>query len=72
MPFFNFRCAECGATSELLVSVGATPPCPSCGGHSLEKLLASPTPPGISKAIMQSGRQQAARAGHLSNFGGKK
>ena len=38
MPIYDFRCAACGAESELLVR-GATPPkCPACGSESVERL----------------------------------
>ena len=38
MPIYDFRCAACGAESELLVR-GTTPPkCPACGSESVERL----------------------------------
>jgi putative FmdB family regulatory protein len=72
MPFFNFHCPDCDATVELLVSASDTPSCPTCGASRIEKLLALSVPPGTSKATIQAGRSAAARAGHLSNFGGGK
>ena len=38
MPIYDFRCAACGAESELLVRGEAAPACPACGSASLERL----------------------------------
>jgi putative FmdB family regulatory protein len=44
MPIFEFLCAECGATSEVLVaSANETPACKACGGVNLKKLLSAPS-----------------------------
>ena len=40
MPIFDFTCAACGQTSELLVrSSQEQPVCPHCGSAKLEKQL---------------------------------
>ncbi len=40
MPIFDYTCADCGKTSELLVrSSRETPACPHCGSAKLEKQL---------------------------------
>jgi len=38
MPIYDFRCAACGAESELLVRGGTAPACPACGSESVERL----------------------------------
>lgn len=40
MPIFDYTCADCGKTSELLVrSSQDKPACPHCGSAKLEKQL---------------------------------
>jgi putative FmdB family regulatory protein len=40
MPIFDYTCADCGKTSELLVrSSRETPACPHCGSAKLAKQL---------------------------------
>jgi putative FmdB family regulatory protein len=42
MPIFEFMCAECGATSEVLVaSSNESPACKACGSTKLKKLLSA-------------------------------
>ncbi|NDV28495.1 zinc ribbon domain-containing protein [Desulfovibrio sp. JC010] len=42
MPIYEYKCRECGAVYEELVSAGAeSAPCPSCGKNSGEKLMSS-------------------------------
>jgi len=42
MPIFEFLCAECGATSEVLVaSSNESPTCKACGSANLKKLLSA-------------------------------
>lgn len=44
MPIFEFHCAECGATSEVLIaSSDDAPTCRSCGSANLTKLLSTPS-----------------------------
>jgi len=42
MPIYDFKCRACGHVFEELVRLGQTPPCPSCGGSELEKLVSIP------------------------------
>jgi putative FmdB family regulatory protein len=46
MPIYEFVCAACGARFEELVAPDATPPCPSCAGTEVTRLisLVAPTP----------------------------
>lgn len=45
MPIFEFLCAECGATSEVLVaSSDDSPTCKACGSMNLKKLLSATSP----------------------------
>jgi putative FmdB family regulatory protein len=39
MPIFDYRCAECGHTFELIVQTSTVPECPRCHTQHLEKLL---------------------------------
>jgi putative FmdB family regulatory protein len=42
MPIYEFRCADCGHVSELIVGIGRNsddPVCGSCGGSQLEKQM---------------------------------
>ncbi|HET6459208.1 MAG TPA: FmdB family zinc ribbon protein [Syntrophales bacterium] len=42
MPLFEFLCAECGVTSEVLVaSSSELPACKACGSTNLKKLLSA-------------------------------
>lgn len=68
MPLYDFRCAGCGATFELLVRSSTVPACPTCGGAALDRLLSKPAAPGTSAAIIARGRAAAAREGHFSNY----
>ena len=68
MPLYDFHCAACDKTVELLIKMTApTPACPQCGGV-MEKLLSKPADPGKSKAIIASARAQAKKEGHFSNY----
>ena len=45
MPIYQYRCADCGQTTESFVrsfSDGERPICPNCGSRHLEKLLSTP------------------------------
>jgi len=40
MPIFEYRCRECGATFEVLVSASrSAAPCKNCGSQNVEQLL---------------------------------
>ena len=42
MPIFEFLCADCGKTDEILVTgVHDVPECKTCGSHNLQKLLSA-------------------------------
>jgi len=45
MPFFSFHCADCEGVFEDLVRPDEVPPCPSCGGTHVDKLLACAAKP---------------------------
>lgn len=69
MPLYSFRCTECSAEFETLVSGSDTPLCQACGSPKLERLLSSPSShKGKTKATFSRAKAQAAREGHLSNF----
>lgn len=67
MPLYDFRCNTCNKTMELLAKPEHTPGCPECG-DAMEKLVSCPAAPGKSAAIIASGRAQAAKEGHFSNY----
>jgi len=71
MPMFDFQCAPCGQTFELLVRGGVVPCCPKCGQATLVKQLALTSAPGRSAGIIAGARKQAAREGHFSNYSAK-
>lgn len=68
MPIFEYRCTDCGRQFELLVRSSTPPICPHCGSAALDKCVTAPAAPGRSKAIIASGRRQAAAEGHFSHF----
>jgi putative FmdB family regulatory protein len=68
MPLYDFRCKQCEAVSELLISAGSNPVCPQCGGDSLEKLLSAPNTTGKTHAFLKNARTVAAAQGHFSNY----
>lgn len=39
MPLFAYACADCGASTEILVRGNETPVCPTCESTRLEKQL---------------------------------
>ena len=67
MPLYDFKCAKCDKTFELLVKASSIPTCPEYGGV-VEKLVSCPVAPGQSASIIAKGRAQAAREGHFSNY----
>jgi len=72
MPLYSYRCTACSAEFELLVTSSEVPVCPACGGEQLDRLIGSTAPQGKSADLAKRARSHAARAGHLSNFGGGK
>jgi putative FmdB family regulatory protein len=43
MPIYEYECATCGETFEVILAIGEdSPPCPECGGHECTKLIAAP------------------------------
>jgi putative FmdB family regulatory protein len=43
MPIYEFECANCGETFEVILDMGKTaPPCPRCGGNDCRKLIGMP------------------------------
>jgi len=59
MPIHEYKCSDCGETSELLVGIGRNSDelvCRSCGGTRLEALLSAP-------ATVMSGQPSAHAAG---------
>lgn len=69
MPFFSYRCPGCDTVFETLVRGDDIPACPQCGATALEKLLSAAAVHGKTKAALAGARAQAAREGHLSNYG---
>jgi putative FmdB family regulatory protein len=69
MPLYSFHCAKCDGDVELLIGFSEKPPCPACGSKRMQRLMSLTAPQGKTKALMKAGRAQAAREGHLSNFG---
>jgi putative FmdB family regulatory protein len=67
MPLYDFYCAKCDKTFELLVKSTSSPVCPDCSGE-ISKQLSCPVAPGQSAGIIASARQRAAREGHFSNY----
>lgn len=68
MPIYDYRCTDCGKTSELLVKASTVPNCPACASRNLEKLVSMPAPAGQTKALVSRARAQAASEGHFSNY----
>jgi putative FmdB family regulatory protein len=68
MPLFDFECLGCGEIREQLIMGSERPACPSCGSEELKKLIGVPAPVGKSREAIGRARQQAAAAGHLSNY----
>ncbi len=68
MPLYDYRCTDCGATSELLVRGDTVPACPHCAGIALERLVSMPAPPGTSAGLIAGARRAAAKEGHFSHY----
>jgi len=58
MPLYEFRCAACDATFELLVRKGDEPACPQCRSTQVNRLLSTF---GVSSAATRQSHLQAAR-----------
>ena len=69
MPLYDYHCTTCNVQFELLVRSTDVPACPTCGATGIERLISAIAPAGRAKAVAGSMRAQAAREGHLSNFG---
>jgi putative FmdB family regulatory protein len=69
MPLYSYNCGKCDKDVELLIGLSDTPVCPACGSQKLERLPSRTAPPGKMRGLAKSARAQAAREGHLSNFG---
>ncbi len=67
MPLFDFHCAKCAQTFELLAKASSSPACPQCGGP-LEKQVSRIAPAGHSAGIIASARARAKSEGHFSNY----
>ncbi len=71
MPLYAYKCQNCDAAFELLVSSSDEPACLACGSKALRqqvaKICREITYPGIAK----SWRRRAAAEGDLSNFSKK-
>jgi len=63
MPIYDFKCRVCGHVFEELVRLGQTPPCPSCGGADLDKLVSIPvvSTEATRKRSLGRARQTAAK-----------
>lgn len=68
MPLYSYNCQNCNADFELLVRSSDIPACPSCGSEKLQQQVSRVCIDVKYAAIAKSGRQAAAREGHLSNF----
>jgi putative FmdB family regulatory protein len=70
VPLFDFRCRACRHEFEALVRKQVEPPCPSCGGVDLERLLSSFAVSSAEKtqaAATAKRKRQATRA-HQDNI----
>jgi putative FmdB family regulatory protein len=68
MPIYEYHCSHCETQFEKLVRSDTVVACPQCGAHDVNKCVSAPTPPGLSKGIIQRARARAAAEGELSNF----
>ncbi|MBL8451326.1 MAG: zinc ribbon domain-containing protein [Zoogloea sp.] len=68
MPIYDFHCLSCDRIFERITRADALPACPHCGAAQVERLVSMPAAPGKSAGIIASGRKQAAREGHFSNY----
>lgn len=68
MPLYDYYCAPCASTIELLTRFDAKPACPLCGGVNMERLLATPAAASKHHQVVAAARAQAGREGHLSHY----
>lgn len=68
MPIYDYRCAACGQTCELLVRSSTVPTCPYCASTELQRQVSLTAPQGSSKAATANARRAAVRRGHFSNY----
>lgn len=68
MPIYDYRCTQCGQTSELLVRSSTVPTCPHCASTALERQVSLIAPQGTSQAIIAGARRAAAKEGHFSHY----
>ena len=68
MPLYSYQCTQCQAEFEALVRSSDIPVCPHCGSDKLERLIGAIAPAGKIDGLLASGRAQAAREGHFSNY----
>ena len=68
MPIYDYRCSECGQTSELLVRTSTVPVCPACGSQRLDKQVSAIARQARTPEIVSRARAQAAKEGHFSNY----
>ena len=73
MPIFEFKCEECGTRFEELTAVGASVPCPQCGGEPARRLYSEVAPPSrqprgpkVRADESRRGEREAARQGRIS------
>ena len=62
MPIYEFRCAKCGITTEMLIRTSLdkkAPSCPDCGSTKMERLISAPNiqRESISSAAPRCGRE---------------
>jgi putative FmdB family regulatory protein len=68
MPIYDYHCKACQAEFELLVRSTTVPTCPHCAATDLERAVSRVAPAGKIAGIVASGRRQADREGHFSNY----
>ncbi len=57
MPLYEYACKKCNHEFEALVFPGEEAECPECRGHTLERLLSVPAPPGRGDRVAADGLQ---------------
>ena len=63
MPLYEYDCRGCEHRFEALVRDSNTPPCPSCGGTALERVVSSfaVNSAGTRRSALDAGRKQQAK-----------
>jgi putative FmdB family regulatory protein len=73
VPLYDYKCHACGTTFEALVLKGKEPPCASCGGTELERLLSLPavksssTADLVARSVKRRDQAQAAERTHAQD-----